>query len=76
VAPLQLEGLRGKQSTPSNWLGGTSEVSMVGEGERHGAREAAWSAGCHPRQARGNGMNFISGRVNCLAIFLCNYEVL
>jgi hypothetical protein len=41
VAPLRLGGLRGKQSTPSDWLGGTGEVSTVGEQERHGAREAA-----------------------------------
>jgi hypothetical protein len=38
VAPLRLGGLRGKQSTPSDWLGGTGEVSMVGERERHGVR--------------------------------------
>jgi hypothetical protein len=31
VAPLRLGGLRGKQSTPRYWLGGTSEVSTVGE---------------------------------------------
>jgi hypothetical protein len=37
VAPLRLGGLRGKQSTPSDWLGGTGEVSTVGEQERHGA---------------------------------------
>jgi hypothetical protein len=37
VAPLRLGGLRGKQSTPSDWLGGTGEVSTVGERERHGA---------------------------------------
>jgi hypothetical protein len=53
VAPLRLGGLRGKQSTPSDWLGGTGEVSTVGERERHGererrgAREAAQSAGHH-----------------------------
>jgi hypothetical protein len=40
VAPLRLGGLRGKQSTPSVWLGGTSVVSMVGERERHGAGAA------------------------------------
>jgi hypothetical protein len=45
VAPLRLGGLRGKQSTPSDWLGGTGEVSTVGERERHGAR------GRHSRQA-------------------------
>ena len=37
VAPLLLGGLRGKQSTPSIWLGGTSVVSMVREPEWHGA---------------------------------------
>ena len=35
--PLWLRGLRGKQSTPSDWLGGTGVVSTVGERERHGA---------------------------------------
>jgi hypothetical protein len=45
VAPLRLGGLRGKQSTPSDWLGGTGEVSTVGERERHGAR------GQHTEQA-------------------------
>jgi hypothetical protein len=38
VAPLWLRGLKGKQSTPSIWLGGTGVVSMVGEKERNGAR--------------------------------------
>jgi hypothetical protein len=38
VAPLRLGGLRGKQSTPSVWLGGTGELSAVGERERQGAR--------------------------------------
>jgi hypothetical protein len=51
VAPLRLGGLRGKQSTPSDWLGGTGELSAVGEQERHGAREAAWSAGRLPKRA-------------------------
>jgi hypothetical protein len=37
VAPLRLGGLRGKQSTPSDWLGGTGVVSTVGEQERDGA---------------------------------------
>jgi hypothetical protein len=38
VAPLRLGGLRGKQSTPSVWLGGTGEPSAVGERERQGER--------------------------------------
>jgi hypothetical protein len=39
VAPLRLGGIRGKQSTPSDWLGGTGEVSTVGEREWHRARD-------------------------------------
>jgi hypothetical protein len=39
VAPLRLGGLRGKQSTPSDWLGGTGEGSTVGKQERQGARD-------------------------------------
>jgi hypothetical protein len=38
VAPLRLGGLRGKQSTPSDWLGGTGVVLTVGKQERDGAR--------------------------------------
>ena len=38
VAPLRLEGLRGKQSTPRIWLGGTGELSTVGK--RDAARRA------------------------------------
>jgi hypothetical protein len=38
VAPLRLGGLRGKQSTPSVWLGGTGELLAVGERERQGER--------------------------------------
>jgi hypothetical protein len=30
-APLRLGGLRGKKSTPSEWLGGTGEFVMVGK---------------------------------------------
>jgi hypothetical protein len=39
VAPLRLGGLRGKKSTPSDWLGGTGVVSTVGEWEWHGAQD-------------------------------------
>jgi hypothetical protein len=45
VPPLWLGGIRGKQSTPSVWLGGTGELSMVGE------RDAAQSAELHSRRA-------------------------
>jgi hypothetical protein len=61
VAPLRLGGLRGKQSTPSDWLGGTGEVSTVGERERHGAR------GRHSRQAIRSSAN--SARILTLARF-------
>jgi hypothetical protein len=37
VAPLWLEELRGKQSTPSVWLGGTSVVSTVDKQQGDGA---------------------------------------
>ena len=37
VSPLRLGELRGKQSTPSDWLGGTGVVSTVDEREWHGA---------------------------------------
>jgi hypothetical protein len=40
VAPLCLGGIRGKQSTPSVWLGGTNVVSTVDEWEWHGAGAA------------------------------------
>jgi hypothetical protein len=65
VAPLRLGGLRGKQSNPSVSLGGTGEISTVGEWERqgewtqHGARDVARSVGRRPRKAKGNGMILI-----------------
>jgi hypothetical protein len=52
VAPLRLGGLRGKQSIPSVWLGGTGVVSTVGEKERDRAR------GQCLEQEKGNGMPF------------------
>ena len=76
MAPLRLGGPRGKQSTPSDWLGGIGEVAMVGEQEQHGARDAVRSTGRLPKLARGNSMNFTSGRVDCLVIFLGDYDAL
>jgi hypothetical protein len=52
VAPLQLEGIRGKQSTPSIWLGGTGEVSTVGRQEWHGARRRQTRRAIRKRYAR------------------------
>jgi hypothetical protein len=52
VAPLRLGGLRGKQSTPSVWLGGTGEHSVVGKREEYGGRDAARGAGL---QSEGRG---------------------
>jgi hypothetical protein len=40
--PFAARGLRGKQSTPSDWLGGTGVVSTVGKRERHGAGAGAF----------------------------------
>ena len=68
MAPLRLGGLRGKQSTPSDWMGGTGEVSTVDEQERHGAREAARSVGRHPKKAKGNGMILTSSGVECMVM--------
>jgi hypothetical protein len=56
VAPLRLGGLRGKQSNPRDWLGGTGELSVVDEREWHGTRDAARSTVRHPKRAKGNGM--------------------
>ena len=56
MAPLRLGGLRGKQSTPSVWLGGTGERSTVGK------RDAARSTGRLPKWASGNGM-ILTGEV-------------
>jgi hypothetical protein len=52
VAPLRLRGLRGKQSTPSDWLGGTGVVYTVGEQE--------WDEACRQclEQEKGNGTAF------------------
>ena len=43
MAPLRLRGLRGKKITPSDWLGGTGEISTVDKQKRHRVREVAWS---------------------------------
>jgi hypothetical protein len=51
VAPLRLGGLRGKQSTPSVWLGGTSGHSAVGKQEQGGARGRPFED-----ELKGNGM--------------------
>jgi hypothetical protein len=52
VAPLRLGGLRGKQSTPSDWMGGTGVVSTVGERERNGAHRFPSRQATRPRYAR------------------------
>jgi hypothetical protein len=46
VAHLRLGGMRGKQSTPTIWLGGTGESSMVGKQKR----EHQGARGCHPER--------------------------
>jgi hypothetical protein len=37
VCPLAARGAKGKKSTPSIWLGGTGEVSMIREPKKEGA---------------------------------------
>jgi hypothetical protein len=56
VAPLRLGGLRGKKSTPSVWLGGTGELSLVGMRKRHGERTSGTARGTSPKRACGQGM--------------------
>jgi hypothetical protein len=63
VAPLRLGRLRGKQSTPSVWMGGTDEPFVVSERERQGARDAARSVGRLPKRASGNDMILILAKL-------------
>jgi hypothetical protein len=70
VAPLRLGGLRGKQSTPSDWLGGTGVVSTVGERERGTERGTSSEAGARQRYAH------VFSRVDCLVIYFGDYDVL
>jgi hypothetical protein len=67
VAPLWLGGLRGKQSTPSDWLGGTGEVSTVGKRERHGARTSS-------RRAIRQWYAHLFSRVECIVIYFIDYN--
>jgi hypothetical protein len=43
--PFAARGAKGEEEYPQHWLGGTGEVSTVGERELHGAR------GRHSEQA-------------------------
>ena len=63
MSPLRLEELRGKQSTPSIWLGGTGEHSAVGKQERGGARGRQIED-----ELKGNGMILID-EVESILIF-------
>ena len=74
MAPLRLGGLRGKQSTPSVWLGGIGEPSVVGKRKWQGARDAARSVGRRQRKAKGHGMVLI-GEIECMVNF-GNFKVI
>jgi hypothetical protein len=63
VAPLRLRGLRGKQSTPSDWLGGTGEGSTVGERERQGAWTSIERTDVFQSRHSGNRYDFNSGKI-------------
>jgi hypothetical protein len=71
VAPLRLGGLRGKQSTPGVWLGGTGVVSTVGKQQGNGA---ARSTGVHLRQATRQRYAHVFSRVECIVIYCCDYD--
>jgi hypothetical protein len=75
VAPLRLGGLRGKQSTPSDWLGGTGELSTVGKQERQGARDI--NRGADFNQGGRKGKRYARYLVvECLDVILrCNIVV-
>jgi hypothetical protein len=75
VAPLWLGGLRGKQSTPSDWLGGIGVVSTVDEQERHGA-VATRSARTSSRWALRKLYAHVFSRVECIVIYFGDYDVL
>jgi hypothetical protein len=71
VAPLRLGGLRGKQSTPSDWLGGTGVVSTVGEqlGAVHGrSRRRHRAQGRPSKRATRQRYDLCFGRIECVMI--------
>jgi hypothetical protein len=59
VAPLRLGGLRGKKSTPRDWLGGTGEGSTVGKKERQGPRDV--NRGTDINQGSQKGKSYLLG---------------
>ena len=75
VAPLRLGGIRGKQSTPSVWLGGTGVVSTVSKQEWHGVG-VPQSARTSSRRALRKRYAHVFSRVDCLVIYFSDYDVL
>ena len=65
VAPLWLGGLRGKQSTPSDWLGGIGVVSTVGERERHRAHSTLFDV-----DNKATVWVFVLDRIGCFTIYV------
>jgi hypothetical protein len=51
-------------------------VPRLASRKRQGARDAAWSSGHLRKRAKGNGMNFVSDRVDGLVNLLGNYDAL
>ena len=64
MAPLWLGGIRGKQSTPSDWLGGIGVVSTVGKWERRGAGSAR-SAGSSFEAGEKAAVCSLISRIDC-----------
>jgi hypothetical protein len=75
VAPLRFRGLRGKKSTPSDWLGGTGVGSTVNEQEWHGVG-VAQSARTSSRWALRQRYAHVFSRVECIVIYFGDYDVL
>jgi hypothetical protein len=72
VAPLRLEGLRGKKSTPSVWLGGIGEFVAIGKQEQELERLERWNLCC--KQIRPRYVTEMN-RVECTVIYFfdCGY---
>jgi hypothetical protein len=64
VAPLRLGGLRGKESTPSVWLGGTGESSTVG------TEQDRMKRGTSIRRGRREHVRFHIFMVECVRVYV------
>jgi len=77
VWPLCGSGGEGGSRVPLafGWEVPVSVPRLAGR-KRQGARDVAWSSGHLRKRAKGNGMNFVSDRVDGLVNLLVNYDAL